>query len=118
MFGYLVQLLLWVDSQYNIAQKAQNLGVECVKLFLKADEQYRLHEFASEALYMLIAAALKAAVAYKEAPGFRDPVVLQSTLEYVEDEEEEQQEHSTSSQQSVEYCSPPTPAKSRIPWIW
>ncbi|KAI7859997.1 hypothetical protein BDC45DRAFT_530446 [Circinella umbellata] len=115
MFGYLVQLLLWVDSQYNIAQKAQNLGIECVKMFLKADEQYRLHEFASEALYMLIAAALKAAVAYKEAPGFRDPVVLQSSLEYLDDEEEE---HSIDSQHSVEYCSPPSPAKSRIPWIW
>ncbi|KAI9266812.1 hypothetical protein BDA99DRAFT_506742 [Phascolomyces articulosus] len=118
MFGYIVQLLFWVDSQYHIHQKAQNFGVECVKLFLKADEQYRLHEFASEALYMLIAAALKAAVAYKEAPGYRDPVVLQSTLEYVDDDEEEEPPVSMDPSASVEYCSPPSPAKSRIPWIW
>ncbi|KAI8146128.1 hypothetical protein BJV82DRAFT_600612 [Fennellomyces sp. T-0311] len=108
MFGYLVQILFWIDGQYHVAQKAQDIGVECVKLFLKADEQYRIHEFASEALYMLIAAALKAAVAYKETPGFRDPVMMQpqSTLEFLDEEEDHPD------------CGPPSPAKSRVPWIW
>ncbi|ORY96728.1 hypothetical protein BCR43DRAFT_563970 [Syncephalastrum racemosum] len=70
LFGYFIQLLLWVDSQYHIMQRVQDCGIECVKLLLQADEEYRLHEFISEAVYMFIAAFLKATVAYKETPGF------------------------------------------------
>ncbi|KAI9014594.1 hypothetical protein CLU79DRAFT_721676 [Phycomyces nitens] len=73
LFGYFLQFLLWVDTQYNIIQKIQNFGVECVKLLLEADEQYHLHEYLSEALYMLFAASLKAAVAFKETPSYQVP---------------------------------------------
>ncbi|KAL0078114.1 hypothetical protein F4703DRAFT_1878723 [Phycomyces blakesleeanus] len=73
LFGYFLQLLLWLDTQYNIIQKIQNFMIECVKLLLEADEEYRLHEYISEALYMLFAASLKAAVAFKEAPSYQVP---------------------------------------------
>ncbi|KAI9312947.1 hypothetical protein BX666DRAFT_1983570 [Dichotomocladium elegans] len=71
IFGYFCQLLYWVDRQYQLSDKAQEMGIECVKFMLQMDEEYRLHEFASEFIYMLIAAVLKAAVAYKEAPAFK-----------------------------------------------
>lgn len=121
LFGYLVQMLLWVDGQYHIAQKAQDFGIECVKLLLRADEQYRLHEFASEAMYMFVAAGLKAAVAYKEAPGFREPE--EQRIEILEDDElEEVQEeiemYPTSSPPPVPPKDGPTTSSSRIPWIW
>ncbi|KAF7727947.1 hypothetical protein EC973_006835 [Apophysomyces ossiformis] len=71
IFGYLLQLLMWIDNQYHVVHKVQDFGFDCVKLMLQADEQYHLHEFASEAMYVFIAAGLKAAVAYKEAPGYQ-----------------------------------------------
>lgn len=111
LFGYLVQILLWIDSQYHLAQKAQDLSVECVKLILKADEQYHLHEFASEAMYMLIAAGLKAAVAYKETPGYREQI---DQLQYYEDDEGPV----LTTKQSPSPPPPPSKSTSRIPWIW
>lgn len=81
IFGYFIQLLLWIDSQYHVAQKAQDAGIECVKLLLQADEQYHLHELATEAMYMFIAAGLKAAIAYKEAPGYRPSSRIQYCAE-------------------------------------
>lgn len=70
LFSYLIQLFLWVDSQYHVMQKAQDFGIQCIKFGLQADERYRLHEFLSEGLYMLIAAGLKAAVAFNETPRY------------------------------------------------
>jgi hypothetical protein len=79
LFGYLLQVLLWVDSQYHVAQKVQDFGIQCIKLGLQADEQYRLHEFVSEGIYMLIAAGLKAAVAFKETPRYEEQRHIQDT---------------------------------------
>ncbi|KAI8875089.1 hypothetical protein K501DRAFT_160727, partial [Backusella circina FSU 941] len=70
LFGYLLQVLLWIDAQYHITHKVQDFSIQCIKLGLQADEQYRLHEFVSEGIYMLIAAGLKAAVAFKETPRY------------------------------------------------
>ncbi|KAL9555868.1 hypothetical protein MBANPS3_002150 [Mucor bainieri] len=70
LFSYLIQLFLWFDSQYHVMQKAQDFGIQCIKFGLQADERYRLHEFLSEGLYMLIAAGLKAAVAFNETPRY------------------------------------------------
>ncbi|KAI9312236.1 hypothetical protein BX666DRAFT_866205 [Dichotomocladium elegans] len=71
VFGYFLQVLCWLDRQYFISQRLQNLGVQCVKRLLEADEEYRLHELISESIYMLIAAGLKAVVAFKETPSRR-----------------------------------------------
>lgn len=68
LFGYFVHLLIWVDRHYRVTEKAQDLGIECIKFALYMDEQYQLHEFATEALYMFVAAGIRAAVAYKETP--------------------------------------------------
>ncbi|CEP19551.1 hypothetical protein [Parasitella parasitica] len=68
LFSYVIQLFLWFDSRYHVMQKAQDFGIQCIKLGLQADERYRLHEFLSEGLYMLIAAGLKIVVAFNEAP--------------------------------------------------
>lgn len=65
---YLVHLLLWIDTHYKIRQHAQDLSVTGIKLLLQADEQYRLHEFLSEIMFMTAAAILKSIIAYKEAP--------------------------------------------------
>ncbi|KAI8988373.1 hypothetical protein BDF20DRAFT_833234 [Mycotypha africana] len=67
-FGYMVQIFLWMDAQYHVIHKAQNFSIRCLKFGLEADEKYRLHEFIAEGFYMLFAAGLKAAIAYKETP--------------------------------------------------
>ncbi|CAO3614572.1 unnamed protein product [Cunninghamella echinulata] len=68
--SYLYYLIAWFDNQYEVREKLQLVGIECVKMILAADEHYHLHELASETLYMLIAASLKAAVAFKESPKY------------------------------------------------
>ncbi|CAO3674363.1 unnamed protein product [Rhizopus stolonifer] len=68
LFGCLLQLGLWLDSRYGISKKIQQLGIQMVKLGLEIDQQYRLHEFISEGLCMIITAGVKAAVAFKETP--------------------------------------------------
>lgn len=110
LFGYLCQMLIWIDHQYHITQKAQDLGVECVKWMLKMDEQYRLHEFASEAMYMLIAAGLKAAVAYKEAPAFRQNT--SHLHEIADDDQDEYSQHP----EAIEPCPPPKRPSRWVIW--
>lgn len=49
-------------------EKLQNIGIGCIKIALIADEKYHLHEYASEALYSIVSALLRAIVAYKDTP--------------------------------------------------
>ncbi|KAI7852621.1 hypothetical protein BDC45DRAFT_570885 [Circinella umbellata] len=72
LFGYFIQFLIWFDKQYHVVERVQDFGVDCLKMLLQADEEYRLHELVSEAVYMLIAAGLKAVVAFKETPGYKE----------------------------------------------
>ncbi|KAI9358058.1 hypothetical protein BD770DRAFT_387700 [Pilaira anomala] len=102
LFSYIIQFMIWIDSHYHITQKAQDLGVECIKVGLAADEKYRLHEFVTEGLYMLITAGLKAMVAFKEAPRH--------------DEHIKRRKPSIPEPQTP--CLPPTPQKTRTSWAW
>jgi hypothetical protein len=61
-----------MDAKYHLVERARDLAVSGVKLILKADEDYNLHQVASETMYMVIAAGLKAAVAFKESPGYQE----------------------------------------------
>ncbi|KAL9559155.1 hypothetical protein MBANPS3_000559 [Mucor bainieri] len=68
LLSYFLFAVLWFNDQFHLIERVQQLTVECIKVGLKADEKYHLHEFASEAVYSIISAFLKAIVAYKEAP--------------------------------------------------
>ncbi|CEG78848.1 hypothetical protein RMATCC62417_13388 [Rhizopus microsporus] len=72
LFGYMIQLCLWIDKQYCITEKAQDLGIQCLKIGLEADQHYRLHEFITEGIYMFITAGLKAIIAFKETPNYKN----------------------------------------------
>lgn len=130
----MIQLFLWVDSQYHINQKVQNFGIQCIKFGLQADEQYRLHEFVSEGLYMLIAAGLKAAVAFKETPRYDSPTNKQQ--QHIRNRSEPPsigapspspnnssktgtRRNSDSSVNTTQpACSPAAPQKTRTYWVW
>lgn len=135
MFGYLIQLLLWVDSQYQIMQKVQSFGIQCIKFGLQADEQYRLHEFVSEGLYMMIAAGLKAAVAFKETPRYEDgrpnnkqhlrnrsepPKFVKPSVDNNSSNIGRRNSDPVQQQKSLPSlpCSPPAPQKTRASWVW
>ncbi|ORZ10197.1 hypothetical protein BCR42DRAFT_381147 [Absidia repens] len=114
--SYLSHLLSYLDHQYEVREKMQWAGIECVKMLLAADEHYHLHEIASETIYMLIAASLKAAVAFKESPSYRysgsSPAAVVSSSSRTESHDVAQIEYQDSS-------SPPPPpvSGSRLPWI-
>ncbi|KAI7902823.1 uncharacterized protein BX663DRAFT_52338 [Cokeromyces recurvatus] len=72
IFGYIIQLFLWIDTQYHILEKAQDASIQCIKFGLEADERYHVHEFLTEGFYMLVTAGLKVAIAYKETPRYKD----------------------------------------------
>jgi hypothetical protein len=59
--------MLWIDRQYRIIERAQHFIIVCIKLGLELNQQYRLHEFISESLFIIMTAMLKAIIAYKEA---------------------------------------------------
>ncbi|KAI8144146.1 hypothetical protein BJV82DRAFT_608492 [Fennellomyces sp. T-0311] len=112
LFGYFIQFLIWFDSQYHVVERVQDFGVELLKMLLQADEEYRLHELVSEAVYMLIAAGLKAVVAFKEAPGYK---------EQQQQPRPPQRRHY--SNRTFSSTTSPSPvvknnAKSRIAWTW
>ncbi|KAG0168080.1 hypothetical protein DFQ28_005367 [Apophysomyces sp. BC1034] len=109
VFGYLLQLFIWIDGQYHIIHKIQDFGFECVKLMLQADEQYRLHEFASEAMYMFVAAGLKAAVAYKETPGYHQQEQIRQQRGMLQPSHESPQ---------IEYYNELPARESRTTWPW
>ncbi|KAG0177825.1 hypothetical protein DFQ29_004287 [Apophysomyces sp. BC1021] len=86
-----------------------DFGFECVKLMLQADEQYRLHEFASEAMYMFVAAGLKAAVAYKETPGYHQQEQIRQQRGMLQPSHESPQ---------IEYYNELPARESRTTWPW
>lgn len=102
LFGYLFQLMIWVDSEYRVMQRAQAMSIQCLKFGLQANEQYRLHEFVSEGLYMVFAAGLKATVAFNETPAY-DP---------------KESVHHTTTEPPKTTCLPTVSQKSKSPWVW
>lgn len=127
LFGYLIQLFLWVDAQYHVVEKVQDIGIQCIKLGLQADERYRLHEFISEGLYMLVAAALKAAVAFKETPRYKgDQDVYENKSNTVNnpsrrngcDDQTQQKPLPATPPTADSTCLPTSPQNPRSSWIW
>lgn len=126
----MIQLFLCVDAQYHIIQKVQNFGIQCIKFGLQADEEYRLHEFVSEGLYMMIAAGLKAAVAFKEAPRYESTTTARQQ-QHIRNKSEPPtiaaapsssnsgiRRNSDSSTIKTPPCSPTAPQKTRTSWVW
>ncbi|KAI9261621.1 hypothetical protein BDA99DRAFT_538009 [Phascolomyces articulosus] len=116
LFGYFIQFLIWFDHQYHVVERVQDFGVECLKMLLQADEEYRLHELVSEAVYMLIAAGLKAVVAFKEAPGYKEHHSSSSSAAHHPQRRHYNRNFSSNS------SSPPPVVKNnnntRITWSW
>lgn len=111
-------MAIWVDSQYHIVQKAQDAGVECIKLGLAADERYRLHEFITEGLYMLVAAGLKAIVAFKEAPRYDEGSTRPIDTRTKPKKSARDSIPEQNSPNSPPPCLPTTPQKARTSWVW
>lgn len=76
LFGYLFQLFLWVDAQYHFREKFQDFTIYCIKYGIEADEKYHLHEYITEGIYMMIVAGLKAVVAFKETPRYKESSII------------------------------------------
>ncbi|KAI8089471.1 uncharacterized protein BX664DRAFT_385954 [Halteromyces radiatus] len=115
--SYLVHVLSYLDHQYQVRQKMQSVGIECIKLLLAADEHYHLHELASETLYMLIAASLKAAVAFKESPSYRHPTSSPASSSPSSDSSSDGKDISQIEYQDSPSPPPPSTSGSRLPWI-
>ncbi|ORZ14057.1 hypothetical protein BCR42DRAFT_417956 [Absidia repens] len=122
--NYLLLLVSYLDRQYQVREKAQSVGIECVKMLLAADEQYHLHEIATETIYMLFAASLKAAVAFKESPSYHHPADSNLTSAQISNDSEnvrqieyQSSEVPPSSSNLSSSPSPPPPAASgsRLP---
>lgn len=95
-------------------EKLQIFSIQCIKYVLEADERYHLHEYITEGLYMIIAAGLKAAVAFKEAPGYDSKI--QNKSESTKVSGSKRNNHPTTSHSIP--CSPPAPQKTRTSWTW
>ncbi|KAF7728037.1 hypothetical protein EC973_006802 [Apophysomyces ossiformis] len=63
---YSIKIIAWMDERHQIRSKAQEAIFGSIKWLLAADEHYGVHEYASEILFALLVAGLKAAVAFLE----------------------------------------------------
>ncbi|KAI7866468.1 hypothetical protein BDF14DRAFT_1813621 [Spinellus fusiger] len=78
LLNTVIHYFLQFNDKYHIYQKMEQFCFGCGKALLKMDEQYHLHEYASETLYMVAAASFKAVVAYREAPTYSQVIRLSS----------------------------------------
>lgn len=47
--------------------RAKKMGIKMIKIGLKVDQKYHLHEILSESLYTMMTAILKAVIVFKES---------------------------------------------------
>lgn len=66
-FHCFFQFSLWIDREYDVMNRAKKMGIKMIKIGLKVDQKYHLHEILSESLYTMMTAILKAVIVFKES---------------------------------------------------
>lgn len=66
-FRCFLQFSLWIDREYDVMNRAKKTGIEMIKIGLRVEQKYHLHEIISESLYTIITAVLKAVIVFKES---------------------------------------------------
>ncbi|CAG8540900.1 15647_t:CDS:2 [Racocetra fulgida] len=70
--NYTMNKIKTIDEAYGLQDKAWEISRTGINLALEIDQQYNVHEKVGNALFVGLAAAMKAGIAYKDSPSYRD----------------------------------------------
>ncbi|CAG8509459.1 11871_t:CDS:2 [Cetraspora pellucida] len=70
--NYTMNKIKVIDEAYGLQDKAWEISRTGINLALEIDQQYNVHEKVGNALFIGLAAAMKAGIAYKDSPSYRD----------------------------------------------
>lgn len=61
-----------VDERFHLQEKAWELSKQSIERAIELDEQYAIHEAVTETIFATVTGLVKAGIAYKETPSYRD----------------------------------------------
>ncbi|GBB86351.1 hypothetical protein RclHR1_12780005 [Rhizophagus clarus] len=70
--NYTMKKIQKIDQTYGLQDKAWEISRSGINLALEIDQQYNVHEKVGNALFTGLAAAMKAGIAYKDSPSYRE----------------------------------------------
>lgn len=70
--NYTMKKIQKIDETYGLQDKAWEISRTGINLALEIDQQYNVHEKVGNALFTGLAAAMKAGIAYKDSPSYRE----------------------------------------------
>ncbi|CAG8650483.1 3324_t:CDS:2 [Dentiscutata erythropus] len=79
--NYTMNKIKTIDEAYGLQDKAWEISRTGINLALEIDQQYNVHEKVGNALFVGLAAAMKAGIAYKDSPSYRDLKKMQMDYE-------------------------------------
>ncbi|KAG0023600.1 hypothetical protein BGZ82_010692 [Podila clonocystis] len=65
-------ILSKVDERFHLQEKAWELSKQSIERAIELDEQYAIHEAVTETIFATVTGLVKAGIAYKETPSYRD----------------------------------------------
>ncbi|CAI2165248.1 10028_t:CDS:2 [Funneliformis geosporum] len=70
--NYTMKKIQKIDETYGLQDKAWEISRTGINLALEIDQQYNVHEKVGNAFFVGLAAAMKATIAYKDSPSYRE----------------------------------------------
>lgn len=70
--NYTMKKIQKIDETYGLQDKAWEISRSGMNLALEIDQQYNVHEKVGNAFFVGLAAAMKATIAYKDSPSYRE----------------------------------------------
>ncbi|RIA95768.1 hypothetical protein C1645_733780 [Glomus cerebriforme] len=80
--NYTMKKIQKIDQAYGLQDKAWEISRTGINMALEIDQQYNVHEKVGNALFTGIAAAMKAGIAYKDSPSYRELQRMRSEFQY------------------------------------
>ncbi|KAG0334853.1 hypothetical protein BG004_000242, partial [Podila humilis] len=65
-------ILSKVDERFHLQEKAWELSKQSIERAIELDEQYAIHEAVTETIFATVTGLVKAGIAYKETPSYRE----------------------------------------------
>ncbi|KAF9299994.1 hypothetical protein BGZ74_008419 [Mortierella antarctica] len=65
-------ILSKVDERFHLQEKAWELSKQSIERAIELDEQYAIHEAVTETIFATVTGLVKAGIAYKETPSYRN----------------------------------------------
>jgi hypothetical protein len=79
--NYTMKKIQKIDQTYGLQNKAWEISRSGINMALEIDQQYNVHQKVGNAFFVGIAAAMKAGIAYKDSPSYREIQRMQTEFQ-------------------------------------